>query len=57
MSHVALVASDILAIPARRGFGRLLSGMWEGDPVSWSIFGGVVVIAGVVFVVKMRSGE
>jgi hypothetical protein len=55
MSSLALFASDLLSIPARRGLGRLLSGMWEGDPVSWSIFGGIVVIGGVVFVVKNRA--
>jgi len=55
MSSLALFVADVFAIPARRGLARLLEGMWEGDPVSWSIFGGIVVIGGGVYVVKNRA--
>lgn len=38
-----------------RGIARLIKGLFEGDPASYWILGGIVVIGVVVFLVKSRS--
>jgi hypothetical protein len=46
-----------------RGIGRLISGLFEGDPVSWTIFGILIAIllAYIAYVVykskKENSGD
>jgi len=41
-----LEIGSLLARVRGRGIARLIRGLTEGDPVSWAIFGGIVVVAG-----------
>jgi hypothetical protein len=40
-----------------RGAGRLIRRLTEGDPVAWSILGGVVVVLIVYGIWKKKSGS
>ena len=54
MSLFATVAAPVLA--RGRGLGRLLEGLWNGDPVSWGILGLVVAIMVGIAVFKRATG-
>ena len=40
---------------ARRGIGRLIEGLTNGDPIAWTVLGAVVVIGVGVAVYKAKT--
>ena len=48
-------AATFPVVPARRGIGRLIGHLMEGDPIAWSIVGVLAVLGVIYFIVQNRS--
>ncbi len=56
MSLSTVVAYDVSPILARRGLGKLIEGLLNGDPVAWGITIVVVVVFVGIAIFKRASG-
>lgn len=57
MVHLPTVAVAFSPVLARRGAGRLIEGLFNGDPVAWGITGVVVVVFVGIAIFKRASGS
>ncbi|MEI8383615.1 MAG: hypothetical protein WCJ09_26095 [Planctomycetota bacterium] len=57
MSLFNCIAVEVSPVLARRGAGKLIEGLFNGDPVAWGITGVVVLVFVGIAIFKRASGN